>query len=82
MKYLLMKKLKNLIGLKIVKEQIDNIIAADIVRKKNGRRRKRKRLSEQCDAYDFWSVIREVPKLTVAKLICQELQKKKGHIKK
>ena len=27
------EKLKNLIGLKIVKEQIDNIIAADIVEK-------------------------------------------------
>ena len=33
MKYLLNEKLKNLIGLKIVKEQIDNIIAADIVEK-------------------------------------------------
>ena len=32
------EKLKNLIGLKIVKEQIDNIIAADIVEKERKKR--------------------------------------------
>ena len=73
------EKLKNLIGLKIVKEQIDNIIAADIVEKE---RKKRNGNDYQSSAmHMIFGGNPGSAKTTVAKLFAG-ITKEKGILKK